>query len=267
MARRNKTSLGEDFVGVVALFPWWVGVALAVAFYIILHLVGMQQVSTDAKPEQVGTMLTQTFVKAFANVGQYLLPALCLLGVGISVWKRQKRQNLLTNAAQSDAADVLDGISWHEFELLVGEAFRMRGYAVTETGGGGADGGIDLILTKGSEKFLVQCKQWRAFKVGVQIVRELYGVMAATGAAGGFVVTSGRFTEEAEEFATGRNIQLVDGAKLQFSFWQFNRKFGHPNFCSELSTGDSCHRVASHVRIRTSVASPRVPTRAATFIS
>ena len=66
----------------------------------------------------------------------------------------------------------------------------------------------------GSEKFLVQCKQWRAFKVGVDVVRELYGVMAATGATGGFVVTSGRFTEEALMFASGRNVTLVDGPKL-----------------------------------------------------
>jgi restriction system protein len=51
-------------------------------------------------------------------------------------------------------------------------------------------------------------------KVGVDIVRELYGVMAARGATGGFVVTSGRFTDEATSFASGRNVNLVDGPKL-----------------------------------------------------
>jgi restriction system protein len=117
--------------------------------------------------------------------------------------------------AQSKAADVLDGMSWQEFERLVGEAFRLQGYAVTETGGGGADGGVDLVLTKGGEKFLVQCKQWRAFRVGVDVVRELFGVMAARGATGGFVVTSGRFTDEAASFASGRNVRLVDGPKLR----------------------------------------------------
>ena len=82
---------------------------------------------------------------------------------------------------------------------------------MAESGGGGADGGVDLVLTRDGEKHLVQCKQWRAFKVGVDVVRELYGVMAAKGAAGGFVVTSGRFTDEAQDFARGRNVQLVDG--------------------------------------------------------
>jgi len=85
---------------------------------------------------------------------------------------------------------------------------------VTETGGGGADGGIDLALKKEGETFLVQCKQWKALKVGVTTVRELYGVMAAEGATGGFVVTSGVFTDEARAFATGRNIELMDGKAL-----------------------------------------------------
>ncbi len=49
---------------------------------------------------------------------------------------------------------------------------------------------------------------------GVDVVRELYGVMAAKGAAGGFVVTSGRFTEDAAGFANGRNVMLIDGPKL-----------------------------------------------------
>jgi restriction system protein len=96
----------------------------------------------------------------------------------------------------------------------VGEAYALQGYHVTETGGGGADGGVDLVLTKGGEKFFVQCKQWKAYKVGVDVVRELYGVMAAKGATGGFVVTSGRFTDDAKAFAAGRNVQLLDGTRL-----------------------------------------------------
>lgn len=47
---------------------------------------------------------------------------------------------------------------------------------MVETGGGGAEGGVDLVLRRpgknGSEKFFFQCKQWRAFKVGVGVVRE-----------------------------------------------------------------------------------------------
>jgi restriction system protein len=51
--------------------------------------------------------------------------------------------------------------------------------------------------------------------VGVEAVRELYGVMAAQRMAGGFVVTSGDFTEEARAFASGREVQLINGRALQ----------------------------------------------------
>jgi len=40
------------------------------------------------------------------------------------------------------------------------------------------------------------------------------GVMAAQGATGGFVVTSGVFSADAKEFAKGRNIDLIDGSSL-----------------------------------------------------
>ena len=74
--------------------------------------------------------------------------------------------------------------------------------------------GVDLELRKGTELHLVQCKQWPAHKVGVAVVWELYGVMAARGAAGGFVVTSGTYTTDAESFAAGRNIVLIGGDRL-----------------------------------------------------
>lgn len=74
--------------------------------------------------------------------------------------------------------------------------------------------GVDLALARGHERYLVQCKQWRARQVGVSVVRELYGVMAAERVAGGYVVTSGSFTKDAKEFAAARHIELIDGNEL-----------------------------------------------------
>jgi restriction system protein len=214
VARRSKTSNAEALIDLVALLPWWAGVALAFLSYVILHSIS-QPVATTIAPGQVGAMVSHNLFKSLAAFGQVVLPIVCLAGAGVSAWRRRERQNLVVDVAQSKAADALDGMSWQEFEMLVGEAFRLQGYAVTEIGGGGADGGVDLALTKGGEKFLVQCKQWRAYKVGVDVVRELFGVMVARGATGGFVVTSGRFTDDATAFASGRNVRLVDGPKLR----------------------------------------------------
>ena len=218
MARRKKTSPAEDLMDLVAMLPWWAGVGLAVVSYLLLHGVASHAVVAATQPGQMGAMVTQTLWKTFASIGQYALPIICLAGAGMSAWRRHERKQLVVDVAQSKASDALDGMSWREFEMLVGEGFRLQGYKVVESGGGGPDGGIDLVLTSpgknGNEKFLVQCKQWRAFKVGVDVVRELYGVMAAKGATGGFVVTLGRFTEDAISFASGRNVTLIDGPKL-----------------------------------------------------
>ncbi|GAB4175535.1 MAG: hypothetical protein Fur0039_18070 [Rhodocyclaceae bacterium] len=193
--------------------PWWVGVVLAIASYLLLHHWAAQPVTATAQSGQVGTMVTQTLWPTLAGVGQYVLPLICLAGAGVSAWRRNERRQRVADVLQSHAA-VLDGMSWQQFEKLVGEGFRLEGYRVAETGGGGADGGVDLVLTRGAENFLVQCKQWRASRVGVDVVRGLYGVMAARGATGGFVVTSGRFSDDAAAFAEGRNIGLMDGTEL-----------------------------------------------------
>ena len=218
MARRKKTSPAEDLVELVALLPWWVCVALALLSYLLLHRLAAQPASAPVDLAQMSTVFAHSALRGLAMVGQYALPTICLLAAGVSAWRRKVRRSLVADVVQSQASDVLEGISWREFELLVGEGFRQQGFQVVESGGGGPDGGVDLVLTKpgknGSERLLVQCKQWRAFKVGVDVVRELYGVMAARGAAGGFVVTSGRFTDEAVGFASGRNVTLIDGPKL-----------------------------------------------------
>ena len=219
MARRRKTSPAEDIIELVALMPWWAGLLLAVVSYLWLHGVATRPVSINALTVAGSGFIVGVWLRGLATAGQYIAPILFIAGAGVSAWRRKHRTELVADVARARATDALDGMSWREFEMLVGQAFRLQGYQVIETGGGGADGGVDLVLSRpgknGSEKFLVQCKQWRAYKVGVDVVRELYGVMAARGATGGFVVTSGRFTDEAVSFASGRNVTLVDGPKLR----------------------------------------------------
>jgi len=214
-ARRKKTSPLEDMMDLVALLPWWAGVGLAVVFYLVLSpLAASFSQPAPVKPGQIGAMVQGALLGGLAMVGQYVAPMVCLAGAALSGWRRRQRRALVDEVAQAPAASTIDGMSWAEFEMLVGEAYRLQGFQVTETGGGGPDGGVDLVLTRGGEKFFVQCKQWKAFKVGVETVRELYCVMAARGATGGFVVTSGRFTNDAKLFTQGRNLQLVDGPRL-----------------------------------------------------
>ena len=233
MARRKKTNPAEDMIDLVALLPWYVGVVLAVAGYLVLHRLAIAPVTTFLKPGDVSAAMTGAVWRGLAGLGQYVLPAICLAGAAVSAWRRRTRHALVDNVTRSDAPGMLNNISWREFEMLVGEGFRLQGYSVAENFKPGPDEGIDLKLRKDGEMYLVQCKQWRAFKVGVPVVRELYGVMAAKGAAGGFVVTSGRFTAEAEAFAEGRNVRLLDGPKLERLLKQAQGGVGAPQPVAE----------------------------------
>lgn len=111
-------------------------------------------------------------------------------------------------------ADLLAGIGWAEFERQVAEGFRHRGYAVSETGGGGGRA-VDMVLTRGQDRFLVDCKPWRTLAVGPAPVRELVALVRSREAAGGFVVSSGEFTDEARQLAQSHPVQLIDGKVLR----------------------------------------------------
>ena len=211
MELRKKQGLPKVLMGLAARLPWWLGLALAVLAYLGLHHI-TQKPTGAPQPGQMGSFIFSTMVRALAFGGQYLLPLFFGAAALLSAFKRGKAARL--HAAAASRLDAIDRMSWQEFEVLVGEYFRREGFGVTDNGGGGADGGVDVVLRSGEASYLVQCKHWRALRVGVQPVRELYGVMAAHGAAGGFVVTSGEFTAEALRFADGLALRLVSGKAL-----------------------------------------------------
>lgn len=227
MSRRRKTTPIEDLIELAALLPWWLGLILALAAYLLLHSYATSSAPVVTNPQQFADQASGMVFRGFATAFQYIVPFALVMGAAASFFGRLKRKKLVADVANArESGRTVDGISWREFEQLVGEVFRRKGFSVTETGGNGPDGGVDLILQMGSDKYLVQCKQWKAIKVGVTVIREFFGVMAAQGAAGGFVVTSGTYTDEAKAFAQGRNIQLVDGVLLKR--WIANRSTTEP---------------------------------------
>lgn len=218
---RKKTSPLEDLMEIAAQLPWKVGVALAVIAYLILHYFATRaQLTTNpaelkALGKTVGDSVVHGVWTMLASVLQYLVPLAFVLGSYVSYSRRRRQGELHNRVAADSSLDALEKMSWLEFEGLVAEAFRRQGYQVVERGGDGPDGGVDLELHQGGDKYLVQCKQWKAMKVGVDTVRELFGVMTAERAVGAFVVTSGTFTEGAKDFAAGRAITLFDSRKLR----------------------------------------------------
>lgn len=209
MARRSKTNVADDFIELVSLMPWWAGVLAAVLSYLVLTALASQPLVSGQRVD---------FMVIFASIGRWAVPLICLAGAGISAWKRAERKRVFgqvrSASEQGRGADALAGLSWQEFEWLVGEAFRQRGFTVVEAGGAGPDGGVDILLRLGEERGLVQCKHWKTYRVGLPVVRELLGAVTAQRAQRGWVITSGRFTADAAAFASQHRIELIDGNKL-----------------------------------------------------
>lgn len=220
MARR-KTSLLDDLMDISAQLPWKAGVALAVVAYLVLHYFATRHALTTNPAElkalgkTMGDSVVHGMWSMLSSVLQYVVPLAFLAGAFVSFSRRRRQSELHGQVASDSSANALEKMTWREFEGLAAESFRRQGYRVIERGGDGPDGGVDLELHMGKDKYLVQCKQWKVAKVGVATARELYGVMTAERAVGGFVVASGAFTDEATAFAEGRSIRLVDAKKLR----------------------------------------------------
>lgn len=183
--------------------PWWASVVLAVGLYVLLKFLVPLFASSDANFALKG------IIQAVPQVAW--LSFILLLATPLAAYRQWRERRLLDK--QEDLATI-PALTWRRFETLVAEAYRRQGYEVFRPSGNGPDGGVDLVLKKDGNTILVQCKQWRAWKVGVKVVRELYGVMTARHAQGAILVTSGIFTHDARTFAAGKPLDLVEGAQL-----------------------------------------------------
>jgi restriction system protein len=117
----------------------------------------------------------------------------------------------LLNDSKRDPS-ILYKIDSREFELLVAELLSEQGFNVDVTRKS-RDGGVDIWIAEnrgiGSFKYLVECKRYSPDnKVGVKIVREVFGTVQASRATAGLIVTTSYFTKDAKEFAEQVRYQL-----------------------------------------------------------
>lgn len=135
---------------------------------------------------------------------------LCLAWFVVQL-ERSQRRHLV------DWTTNLRLLSSEEFEWFVGEVFRREGWSVRETGSQSrADGNIDLELTKGGERRLIQCKAWQSRQVPIDQIRAFGGTLLREGRTGAdaIFVTLSDFNEHARAEAKRLGIALIDGRDL-----------------------------------------------------
>ncbi|MCC6683416.1 MAG: restriction endonuclease [Phycisphaeraceae bacterium] len=206
MSRRQNDSLSELASQLFIVTPIWVGPVVALFTWMVFYWI-----APALMPQLFGNIdMTQFWHQIFRGLAWIAGAVVLLAWFGAEMTKYRRRKMLDGQTGLSSIRDL----TWRQFEHLVCEAYRRRGYLAEVVGTQGNDGGVDVILTGHGETVLVQCKQWKAWRVGVGVVRDLRGVVADRRATRGIVVTSGGFTKEAVAFAQRNPIELVDGPKL-----------------------------------------------------
>ena len=146
-----------------------------------------------------------------ANVFGVFFAALLSLGWLLAQLEAKDRRHLL------EWTTDLRHLTAEEFEWFVGEVFRREGWDVTETGRqDAADGNVDLVMTKGKERVIVQCKLWQSWWIGVNDIRAFAGTLRADNkpTTKGLFVTFSDFTEEARKEARRADVELVGRHEL-----------------------------------------------------
>lgn len=206
MARKN-----DGIIWHLMDAPWWLSVLLSASIYLGFSYIlpSMATKSGNFVFDAIGQSLPQ-IAPYFAFL--FLLPA------PVAFFKQyQRKRSYVTTTSRiksHKSTSPLHALSWLEFESYIGEYFKLQGYKVKQEFSQKPDGGVDIWLTKEGELSLVQCKHWKSRKVGVQVLREMYGVMIANNASKMIIVTSGDFTSEAVAFALDKRLWLVNGSEL-----------------------------------------------------
>ena len=105
--------------------------------------------------------------------------------------------------------EFLDG---YAFERATAEVLKRHQFDSRVTAGS-ADGGVDIEVTRGGLKGVVQCKA-HVSSVGPHVVRDLYGAIHHCGADFGIIVSRGGFSRGAIDFARDKPILFLDVSDL-----------------------------------------------------
>lgn len=159
---------------------------------------------TDYSTQQIQSLALLSFFSLvfFYQISRFLI--------------RLKNRSLLS---RNRTLKRLKRLSWDDFELLTMELFSKQGWKVQGNEKKGADGGVDIWMskkswTKKNISAIVQCKRYDDAMVTIKVIREMYGLMHEYNVDEVYIVTTSRFTKECYLFIEDKKIILIDGEIL-----------------------------------------------------
>jgi restriction system protein len=191
--------------------PWWISAAVALFVYVTMAIV-LPGIAVD-------NIFFRAIVSSMPQAAPYVA-SLFLIPIPFAIFNSWRKRQLVD---KTDRHPVHSDIELEAVRGAGGGGLPSQGVYGHRESRARADGGVDIRLQKDGQLHLVQCKQWQSQKVGVNVVREMFGLMTAESAASAIVICSGIFTQEAKSFAEGKPIDLVDGAQLEALIGQVRR--------------------------------------------
>lgn len=124
------------------------------------------------------------------------------------------RETVETPGTSVDNLIRVDDMEGHEFERFCAELLKKNGFKNVRVTSGSGDQGIDVLATKDSISYGIQCKCYSS-DVGNKAVQEAIAGRGFYDCHIGAVLTNRFFTQSARELAKKEKILLWDRAKLR----------------------------------------------------
>ena len=214
--QRNETVeiLMEWTAPIFGIIPVWTSIPIGLSGWVAIYFYWTMKISAATPLNQFGWALGAAF--AFAT-----------LAAGYRGFQfRRDREGFVADRV---SLSVLKQLNEQDLRKLLANFYRQDGYKIEELPDAGADRGIDLMLWKNGQKTIVQFGAGKSAKVGVEKVRELFGIQVHEGAEEAVLFTRGIFTEQALSFAAGKPMKLIDGAQFAALARQLQKTFANTN--------------------------------------
>ena len=165
--------------------PWWISLLVAAAIALLVRL---------AVPEDY---------RMFGYTGTAPFVGIAL----IALYKQLQRPSAARVAAVLGRAQAM---AWRDFSAALEIAFARDGYGVTRIDLPAAD----FEITKAGRVALVSAKRWKAASHGAGPLEELVALRRKRDAAETLYVSAGPLTENAQRYAVGESMRVINGADL-----------------------------------------------------
>jgi restriction system protein len=171
----------ETLFNILSRQPWWISAVVAAVLFGITELVY----------PPVAFFVALPFLLLAAYIGY-------------------KQARGMGEVNVTDKLASLRDMPWENFSLVVSEAYRRQGYAVTEA----RDSAYDFVLDKNGRHTLVSCRRWKVSSVGIGPLQALAGAVSRVDAYNAICIAAGDFSANARDYAATQPITLVSGAEL-----------------------------------------------------